>query len=374
MHLRFVFSAGLAAVLMAAFFPGCGMIADKDRIVVARYDDIQIRRGDLMQHLRNMDDAKRPRIRRRDDLKRVLEQYIDNAIKRKLGEQMEKEGVIKIPREVAREQFFATSGEDEQMYRTIWALQMPEDGAPTELMTVYNLTPDHVRRAKEIIELKTDDVLAEMRGDQAVAYLAAKEYREGTLKADEKDLRREYELSKDSLIKFEWMSFLALRFPASTDAGREEASRVRDRLDAGEDFDTLFEEYRKRNPSFVADSMIENNPKLARFRNFWFTAAGAQPGDILGPVYLPEFQQQSVDAQGKPVMRTVPESYMVLRVTEHENQRTLTLEEARPRLLPPLLYNAEMEKLRAEHGVEIYEDKLPNPSGYTSRFGDPIAG
>jgi len=378
MHSKSVSLSALGAVLviglMIAMLMTGGMIADKDRIVVAQYDDIQITRGDLMQHLRHMDDTERPRIRRRDDLKRVLEQYIDDAIKRQLGKQMEAEGVVQVPREMAREQFFLSSGDDEEMYRTIWGLEMPEDGAPTDLMRVYNLTQGTVRRARELIELKTDDLVAKMQGEQAVLYLAQRGARDGSLEVDEKDLRREYELTKDRLVKLEWMSFLAFSFPASTDAGREEASRVRERLDAGEDFDALFEEYRKRNPSFVADSMIENNPDLARFRNFWFAAGGAAPGDIIGPVYLPEFQQQGMDAQGKPTTRTVPESFMVLRVTEHEDERVMSLEEATPQLIGPLLYNAQMEKLRAEHGVQIFEDKLPNPSGYGNSFGDPIGG
>src|SRR6056297_564145 len=50
----------LAALATAA---GCGSIADKDRIRVARLDDTYITRGDLKELISDMPDKERPNIR-----------------------------------------------------------------------------------------------------------------------------------------------------------------------------------------------------------------------------------------------------------------------------------------------------------------------
>jgi len=124
-----------------------------------------------------------------------------------------------------------------------------------------------------------------------------------------------------------------------------------------------------RNRDFVIESEIENNPDVAKFAGFWGTVSGAQPGEIYGPVFLPEYQIQVTDAQGRPQPLDMPQSYIVLRVLESFPERTLTLEEARDRVLPMVLYSQEIEKLREEHGVEIYEEKLPDPGGFSADDG-----
>lgn len=378
---------GAAALLLAAVLAaGCGMIADQDMKVLAQYVDgdgnlIEFRQADLFQHLRKMDDDKRPRIRQKDDYRRVIEKYIDNAIKRELARQMRDEGLPEVSRDYAREQFFRQSGDDEQMYRTIWRLNVDADNGVTGLMTTYKLTPEHVRRAKEMIELETDDLIEEIQAEMAVALLARKALEAGELTVPEEDLEREYELQKNDLeyalahdqpgnelLRFEQIEFRGFRFPAGTDEGRAEASAVRERIDNGEDFDAIVDEYLVKNPSVVAESVIENNPDSQPFRNFWMNASGAQPGDILGPVFMPEFTQQGMDAQGRPMQRTVEESFFVFKVLNHREAGVLTFEEAKPRLRMPLLYNAEMERLREEHEVVIYEDRIPSPTSGARTF------
>jgi hypothetical protein len=356
----------LAAVFVLC--SGCGGIIEKDRIKIAKLDDKYITRGDISDLIYNMDDTDRPKIRNRNDLKRVLEQYIDDKIKRPLGKKMAEEGTVNVPREMARERFFQESGDDQEQLRANWAMQMPESGESTELMKLYGLDATTLARMKDIIELGTDNVLEKIQGDQAVMYLAMQDFRAGTLKVDEKSLEVEYGFQKESFKKLEWLRFAAIRVPSVEEGALTHAARVHERIELGETFDEIFAEYVRIYPKYVIESEIENNPSLARFRGFWVTASGAQPGDIIGPVYLPDYQQVAVDNQGQQRTVQMPDAYLVLKVLESRPETTMTLEEAMPQLLPPLLFDAEMLKLREEHGVEVYEDKLPDPQGSAADF------
>ena len=350
---------------------GCGLIADTDRIVVAKIGDKSITRGDLFQLIYDMDDDERPIIRSRMDYRRVLDQYLDRQIKMPLGQQMAQEGKLKIDREVAREQFFQQSGDREQEYRHMWSVPVPEEGEETELMKVYNLRASDIEAMKNIIEQETDRIIEQMQADAAVHTLAAEAYQKGEIELDPEALRLEYEVNQDKLHTYEGMTFLGLQFPAADPNSSAEASRVRERLNNGEPFDTILEEYLARSMSYGIESDIENNPNLTRFQTFWDQASGAEEGDILGPLYMPEYTRMGQDASGQPVEQNVPATYLVLKVLEYRPARTLTLEEATPLLAAPIAYAAMMEKLRDERGVEVYEDKLPEVrGGERDIFGD----
>ncbi|MBX3176957.1 MAG: hypothetical protein KF886_06345 [Candidatus Hydrogenedentes bacterium] len=365
--------AALVFVVSGAFFtgPGCGLIADTDRIVVAKIGDKSITRGDLFRLIYEMDDDERPIIRSRMDYRRVLDQYIDRQIKMPLGQQMAQEGKLNIDREMAREQFFKQSGDREQEYRHMWSVPVPKDGEETELMKVYNLRAADIQAMKNIIEQETDRLIEQMQGEAAVHTLAAEAFRNGEIELDPEALRLEYEINQEQLHTFEGMTFLGLQFPASDPESSAEASRVRERVNNGESFDAILEEYLARSMRYGIESDIENNPSLTRFQTFWDQASGAREGDILGPLYMPEYARAGQDASGQPVQQTVPATYLVFKVLEHRPARTLTLEEATPMLAAPIAYAAMMEKLRDERGVEVYEDKLPEVrGGERDIFGD----
>lgn len=372
-----------ALVIGVVWFSGCGQIADPDRIRIARLDGEYITRGDLFKILREMPDKDRPKIRNKGDFLRVLNQYIDNRIKTPLGQHLASENRISVSRDEAREMYFAQSGDDEEQLRTMWAMELPEAGESTPLMRMYNLTPGSLRAMKEIVEQGTDLMLRKMLGDQAVAYLAAEDFRSGKLTLSDEELMREYRLQKDAFQRFEWISFIALRYPAALAGAIDQAAQARARIDAGTSFEDLAEEYIALSQSTllrpgeviptVMESEIENNPALARFKGFWLEASGAKPADIIGPVYLPEYQQLMQDAQGRTAQMTMPDAYLVLKVLESRPATELTFEEAKPLLAPSLLIGAKMRQLREEHGVEIYEDKLPSPTGGAREFGDPMA-
>jgi hypothetical protein len=188
---------------------------------------------------------------------------------------------------------------------------------------------------------------------------------------DEVLLRREYELQKESLRRLERLEFLAIRLPDIPGA-REEAALVRERIRRGESFDDLFNEYMNKGPQYVMQSEIENNPSLERFRSFWEQLSGAEVGEIHGPVYLPESRIDREDTDGQTESQVTPPHWLVLRVVNHVPESVLSFEEAAPMLTPPLLVAAMMERLYEEHGVEIYEDKLPDPAGFKDESGESI--
>jgi len=320
-----------------------------------------------------MDDAERPRIRHRGDLLRVLNNYIDQRIKIPLGKRLAEEGKIQVDRAAARERFFRSRGDEGEQLRRIWQMEVPEDGQVTPLMKTYNLTPQAMLAQKDMIEVQTDKIVEQMLGEQAVAYLAGQALKQGALDVDPQRLERQYELKKDELTKPEWMSFRAIRFPTSDPDAREKAAQLRNRIEGGEiSFEQAVDEYLADSPDQVIESEIENNPASTRFKGFWIQASGAEPGDILGPVYLPRYNQVVPDGQGGYEQSLQPDSYVVMKVLEHRPERPMTLEEAAPSIAPELMIAQKMEDLREEYGVEIYRDKLPEPGHITDQYGDPL--
>jgi hypothetical protein len=349
---------------------GCGQISDPDGIRVAKMDGEYITRGDLKQVIYNMDDVERPKIIIRGDYLRVLNKYIDGKITIALGDQLEKEKKISVPREVAREEFFKQCGDDEEQYRNIWTMEPPASGEITPLMKLYDLTPQRMKAMKDIVEQKTDHIVQRMLGERAVEYLAAQDFQAGTITLDQEALEREYRIRKDTLKKFEWMRFQAIRYTAAQSDALQQAARISERLNAGESFETLVTEVQTLQSSAVAlpgatatiiESEIENNPGLAKFRGFWSQASGAKPGSIIGPIYLPEYQQMSQDSQGRAKVVNMPDAWLVLKVIEIRPEAEMTIDEAKGTLAPPILVEEEMKRLREQHGVEIYEDQLPDP-------------
>ncbi len=366
-HLVLLFSALIATGLTV----GCGNIADKNRIRIAKVDEEYITRGDLFELLRNMDDDKRPIIRNRNDFLRVINDHIDKQLKLPLGQQLHEDGKIDVPLDRAREKFFADSGENEEQFRMIYTIEVPESGETTPLMKVYNLTPSTIKGMKGIIEAQAKRVQREMLGDEAVAYLAVEAFKNGEIQISPELLKQEYDFKKDAFQQKERLSFRAIRFPMRLQNALEQAAATRKRIDAGESFEDLVNEFLKANTNPLArpkaerpsviESDIEHDPNLPRFRSFWETASGANENDIIGPIYLPAHQQIIQNAQGKQMAVTTPDSWLVLKVLKHFPERVMTLEEAKPRLIPPLLLAAQMKRLREEHGVEIYKNKLPDP-------------
>ncbi len=344
---------------------GCGQMIDKDRIRIAKIGDKYMTRGDLMRLLREMSDTERPKISSRGDLLRLLNQHIDEQIKLPLGQKLKAEGKNDVPRDVARDAFFKESGDEGDQLRAMWNMEVPKNGEITPLMKEYDLTPEKLQFQKDNIDEETDRMVAKMLGEQAVQFLALEAMKEGKLKVTDEEIEREYRFAGDSLHTFEEITFRAVRFPAAIPDAAAGASHVRALINGGQSFDTVVDAYLAKGQqdkfSYVIESGIQNNPSLQRFKGFWNVASGANEGDILGPVYLPEYQQMAVGQDGKTKSVVMPDAYLVLKVLQHKAEHTLTIEEAKPTLGAPLIVGKMMELLRKENGVEVYQNQLPEP-------------
>lgn len=349
----------LAAMLGAT---GCGLIADRGRVVVATLDGKNITRDTLDDLIYDMPDDERPHIRTREDYLRVLTQYIDKQIKIPLGQDLAAKGEIKIDREAAREQFFKSSGDKEDQYRHMWAIPVPKPGEEEALMKEYNITARDIQAIKDIIEQGTDQIVEKLQGEEAVNYLAVKDFKDKKIVLDEEQLKTEYELTKENFKTLESLTILGLQFPTAMPGASEEASKVRTRLNNGENFDTILNEYLQKDMRFGIESVIENNPSLERFKGFWLQASGAAVGDVLGPTYMPDYSRMKKDASGQAVQETVPECWIVFKVLEAKPAQIMPFEEAKALVAGPVAYVEEMEKLREEHGVKIFEENLRDPA------------
>ncbi|HOK89618.1 MAG TPA: peptidyl-prolyl cis-trans isomerase [Candidatus Hydrogenedentes bacterium] len=352
------------SLVLPGLFAGCGRMVDKDRIRVAKIGDRYITRGDLFKLLREMPDDERPAIRNRGDLLRLLNQHIDEQIKIPLGRQLEQEGKIQIPFEVALEAFFASKPGEEAFLRNMWSMEVPKDGQMTPLMKIYDMTPERLQFQKDYLRDEAERLRTRMLGDAAVEYLAAQAFRSGELTVDDETLRQEYRLQQNALKIPEMVRFQAIRFDASLPDAADQAMAARQRLDAGAAFDQLWEEYQKKTEAegklYVLEAEIHHGQDPTdRFRGFWEHVSGAETGQVIGPLFLPDFPRV-VMVDGKQQRQVVPACYVVLRVREYKPEADMPFEMARPVLARPILIAKMMEKLRRDKGVEVYEDALPD--------------
>jgi hypothetical protein len=262
----------------------------------------------------------------------------------------------------ALEQFFQRVGEDrEEVFRFAWTAEIPEGDQMTPLMEVYDITPDSLREMKAMIQEELDQDMRRIQGERALAYLANQAVQEGTITIDPEALQREYEIQKENLMKSEQVEFQAIRFPDSDPDAVKKASEVKARVEAGESFEDILQEYLQSSPDMVMQSAIENDPTSERFRGLWVELSGAEVGQLVGPVFMPAYQQIARDANNQEKTVVVPDSYLVLEVVGRRDAGPMTIDEARQQLAPPLILADMMELLRKDHNVVVYEDKLPDP-------------
>lgn len=350
-------SMGLMVVAVLA--PGCGFIADKDRIVVAKMDGKDITRGELMKIIRDMPDEERPLIQNKGDLLRALNNHIDDRIKAELAATLHAESKIEVSRDVARAAYFQAHPE----FASAYLVQDPSQ---------LGMTQADIEAVKASVEFGIDDEEEKLLREEAVAFKMMEAVDTKALTITVEDIRREYELRKPFLIQYEYIEFIAMVFPLELPDAIDRAALARQRLDNGEKFDDVLGELLRVNPNYGIRSAAQNDPATPKFRAFWQTAHGAHVGQILGPVILPEHEDVGIDAEGKQVARRVPAAYVVLEVVEHEPERLKTFDEAAQEVGTALLRKFVMDQLRAQHGVEVYEDKLPDPAGFGDQYKDSM--
>lgn len=340
--------ATLAAV--AAVVVGCGLIADKNQIVVARVDGKAITRGDLKEALRVMPDDKRPIIVNRGDLERYLREHVDYQIREGLRLDLAAEGKINVAIEQAEQRYF-TEHPDQAMIKTLTD--------PTPL----GITERELQAMKADVDYEIGLIHDAMMREQALEYFTAEAVKEGLITLAEDELRREYELNKENLQSFEYIDFVGLRFPVQLQDAVTHASNIRRRLDAGESFDAIIEEFAVNNPQLILASRFENNPNSQSFQTFWLTATGVEEGQVIGPVFIPAYSL--MNSEGERIQ--MPDAYLVLRVEAHEPTKPLPYEDARGFLAHSVATRKAVQLLREQHGVEFYDQDLWDPGMATTQ-------
>lgn len=343
---------------------GCGNLTDKDRIRIATLDGKSITRGDLRKLIRDMDDDKRPVIRNRADLLLVLNKYIDETILDGAAFELRTARAIEVPRARAMSVYFARNPSDRVTYEVQGADQLKKED--------FDVSDGQLAAIKADIEFKIDDVEQELLRDAALAHLIQGALKEGTLTITEEEFQQEYDLYKERLYFYERLGFVGIRFMMAVGDAAQQAAVCRGRLDAGESFDDVLNLYGSISKVMIIESTIENNPGLERFRAFWDKAAGAQVGDIVGPVFMPDYEVLEPLPDGTVKKSAEPAAYVVLKVLQRTEPKSKTWQESQNDLAPMILRRKMMRNLREQHGAEIYEDKLPDPGRYESELKGPF--
>lgn len=345
-------AAGLVAIV---FSVGCGMIADKDRIIVAAIGDEPIRRGDLMEIIRDMPDEERPIIQTTEDLLATLNGIIDERLKEALARNLRKQQLIKASRDAARRMYMRIHPE----YINVARITDP---------SVLNLTEGDLVALRAEIEFGIDEVEERLLRAEALQYKIREALQKGTLSISDEEYRAEYARRRGELVRLERVDFQALQFPTQMSKASAHAANARQRIASGETFEALFDAFKKLDPSSVIESSMENDPSVRKFEGFWSIVSGSKSGDVVGPVYLPAYDVVQERADGSAQITKMPGAHLVLKVEDHVPGAEMTLEEARPVMTTDILARKMMERLRLENRVEVYPEKLPNPAGYGDQF------
>lgn len=334
---------------------GCGLLADPDRIPVAEIDGEPVRRGDLDRLLREMPAEERPHIQTRGDLVRVLESYVDDLIKQRLAEEAAANGEPLVPREEAALRFDATNPQIRMAIERGPRMDPP-------------LSPSDVAALEQQREDRIDDLHEEMQGEAALMRRGQEAYEAGDIEISEEEYRREYDFQRARLKHFETLYFDGVYVPVVQEDAERLAALARQRIDAGEGVAELAAEYTTDGTGFPLNSALENDPaRYMKTGRFWEQAAGAQPGDIVGPLFIRGWEAVRQDGDNGPSSIRIPDAYLVARITQVDPERPMTLEEAKPLIRPALLYGKMMAQIRDDLNVTIHEERLPSPSGYGSQ-------
>jgi hypothetical protein len=287
-----------------------------------------------------------------------LNRHIDETILDQLALQLRGERKIDVPRSVSKLTYFMRNPEDRVKYEVQTVEDMEEQD--------FDVSQGQINAIKADIEFKIDRVEGELLREAALQYAYKEALRNGTLTITDDEFKREYELNKNRLFFYERVGFIGVRFIAGFPQSPDEVENAKERLDGGMSFEELINLYGGINEDMIVTSQIYNDPRLPRFQSFWNKVSGAEVGEVIGPLYMPEYTYQEQKPDGTIESVKQPAAHMIIQVTEHEPARQKSWEDAKVDLAPLILRRKMMQRLREEHGVEVYEDKLPDPGRYDS--------
>lgn len=351
-------AVGIVCALVALLFGG-SLIADKDRIVIARFENETITRGDFKDYLSELPDEERPLIQTLNNALDALNFWINDRIKGEIAKTLSAEGKIQVSRDIAREQYFEKHPE----FRNAYQLADP---------TPLGLSQSELAAIQYEIEAGTDEEVERLLREEALRYTIQQAVQNRTISITPDEIRNEYEARKNELVRYEFIEFFGLQFPLEMPQWATLSGEARRRIDSGESFNDVVSSFVSQNPGFgLPRSGLQNDPNIERFKSFWATAHGAQKGQIIGPVLLPAHDEYVADPQtGQPVKRTRPAAQVLIEILNSEPQRLKTLEEAVNEVATTLATQKVIAQLRAERGVEVYPEKMENPGGVGDQYKD----
>ena len=338
----------IMSLYLCGTFNGCGLLAEKDHIKIARIGDKYITREDLRKYLRSLPDDERPTIVNKGDLEETLETYLNNQILNKIASKLSAENKISVDRGTARAVYLERNPEFKAVY-------LMQDGKAA------GLTDLEYAALKDELELRVDRIEDEMLRNMALQFRINEEIDAKRLELKPEELEEEYEIRKSELTKPEWIDFIALRFPADLPNTDKLTGEIRRRIDEGTDFDRIVNAYHAKSPNLVFKSELYNNPADQNFRNFWANVTGCKKGQVFGPLFIPPHNLNKPDGSGTFQM---PGSYMILKILNCKPQSQLELSEAEPIIAPPIFVRHIMPRFWKEYDAEMFSDKLPDPTLY----------
>lgn len=361
---RIIFATGLLLVASLVGTTGCGMIADKDRIVIATLDGNNITRGDFTEILRKMTDEDRPFIQNKSDFLNALNDYIDDRIKSGLSRKLQKERKISISRDVSSAAYFKSFPEHRPIYE--------RRGAGESLVETMGVSEGELVALRAEIEFGIDDVEKKMLREEAIQYVVDEAVREGSLEILDEEFQRAFEATGAEVRRLEMIEFQAILIPEKQPGALGKAGEIRRRLEAGETFESIAEKFRSENPDSILEASLQNDPESTKFRAIWEAVSSRGERDIVGPAFLPSFEQVTEGRAGRTRSTVMPNSYIVIKIINHTPESEMTWQEARANLKPGLRVRKILDRLRDQHGVQIFESNLPDPSGFGDQFKDDM--
>ena len=341
------FWAGLIILFCAiVLLPTCGIIVDKDRIKIAKVGGEYFTRGELDRIIWDMPAEERPTIRTKGDLRATLANVIDEHIKQGQAAALKEQGKINITRQEAEIQYIARYPEKYREFLQLRGVLAEKDVKPYE----------------EDRELAIDRELERMYGDQALVYLINEAVQNGTMAVTDEKYAEQYELRKGQMFTFERVAIKGVYLPLNAHEDvYEEASIVHEKLVGGADPKAVAEAYGEEKAGYL-EVGLTNQASDIKFAMFWQQASGSKEGDVIS-AFIPNWQR-NVNVAGERKTIPIPDSQLICRIVQYVPARQKTLEEAKPILRSSILFAQMMERLREQAGVEIYDDKLPDPGMY----------
>ncbi|MFO7973098.1 MAG: peptidyl-prolyl cis-trans isomerase [Candidatus Hydrogenedentota bacterium] len=343
-------------IMLTCVLASCGNIVDKDRIRVAKIGDNYVTRGDLYRHLRLMSPEERPHINNRGDLLRVLENYIDEKLQKRVVDELLTEGELEAP--------------PKEQIAKLYDAQHPEMKINPENPEQFGMTEADVEAIQQKRQKGIEELRQQLLKQEAIVQAVQKAVEAEKIAISEKEYREEYEMRKNELFKPEKVTFRALIFPAQTSDAGPNSAEARKRLVKEEPWEKVAQSFTKERKAIPLQTTFTNTGR-PKFQSFWEQASGTQKGRILGPLIIEDWEMVTQAAGNQP-QRTALTGYLVAEVLESTPPAQKNIEEAKPDLAPAIYYVKFMKALREKHDVQIYEDRLPEPSLFREESDDPL--